>query len=298
MRLQQGRGSGPWWLTQSTGLAVLALVLVVAGATAAFSRGSTAAVPSPSPTAGAAAAAAAPTAAPTATSEPNRASCDQIRGTAYLSAAEQAWYQQNCSATPTAVASSSAGASTAAAAPARAAPAPAPAAPQAAAVSYAGPYVPAGGSVAGDRMVISRLGIDGYVSASYVGPDGQMGDPSGPWDILWYDFSGFTGLGGAPGAGGNAVFAGHVDYHPHIEAIFWTLRQAQPGDIIDYYKADGTHLQYQVQWNIDAAPDADFTDYVAQTGQDIMTIITCDGVFNPETRHYDHRSVVRAIRIS
>jgi len=283
-------------LTRSTGLAVLALVLVVAGATAAFSKGSTAAVPGPSPTA-VLQAAAATTAPPTATSEPNRADCAQIRGTAYLSAAEQTWYQQHCSATPTPVATSSGGASTAASAPVRPAPAAA-AAPQPAAVSYAGPYVPAGGSVAGDRMVISRLGIDGYISASYVGPDGQMGDPSGPWDILWYDFSGFTGLGGAPGAGGNAVFAGHVDYHPHIEAVFWTLRQARPGDIIDYYKADGTHLQYQVQWNIDAAPDADFTDYVAQTGQDIMTIITCDGVFNPETRHYDHRSVVRAVRIS
>jgi LPXTG-site transpeptidase (sortase) family protein len=148
-------------------------------------------------------------------------------------------------------------------------------------------------------MIINRLGIDGYVSASYVDPGvGQMGDPPGPYDILWYDFSGWDGIGGAPGAGGNAVFAGHVDYHPHIEAIFWTLRQAVPGDIIDYYKGTGEHLQYQVQWNIDENPDIDFTDYVAQTGQDIMTIITCDGVFNAATRHYDHRSVVRAIRIA
>ena len=27
-----------------------------------------------------------------------------------------------------------------------------------------------------------------------------------------------------------------------------------------------------------------------------LNLITCDGVFNPVTRHYDHRSVVRAVR--
>jgi LPXTG-site transpeptidase (sortase) family protein len=281
------------------GLAVIGLVLIVAGATVVFSKNSSGAnAPDSVPTLAVEVSAPLVTprpVAPSSTPEPNRADCDKIRGTAYQSDSEQAWFQQNCAAvTPTRASgtpSTTNSNTTAAAAPARPAAPPAPV--------NTGPAIAAGGSVNGDRMIINRLGIDGYISASFVDPNsGQMGDPSGPYDILWYDFSGFSGLGGAPGSGGNAVFAGHVDYHPHIEAIFWTLRQAVAGDIIDYYKLNGQHLQYQVQWNVDENPDIDFTDYVAQTGQDIMTIITCDGIFNPETRHYDHRSVVRAIRIS
>jgi LPXTG-site transpeptidase (sortase) family protein len=123
-----------------------------------------------------------------------------------------------------------------------------------------------------------------------------MGDPDGKDDIVWYDFSNFPGLGGYPGNGGNAVFAGHVDYHPHFLAVFWYLRDARAGDVIDYYTAAGKHLQYTVDWNKNAGPDDDFSVYVSQTGSDLMTIITCDGVFNPATGHYDFRSVVRAHR--
>ncbi|HEY7268193.1 MAG TPA: class F sortase [Dehalococcoidia bacterium] len=293
----QGFGTGgAWWQTRAMGLAVLGAVLVVAAGTVVASKGGSGAQTQAqvAPTLAQQVAAASPStpipASPT-QAPPNRANCDQIRGTPYQSDVEQAWFQQNCAvSTPTKTATGATSTQNAAS-PAPPPPPPAPA--------HTGPSIPGGGSVSGDEMVITRLGIDGYISSSYVDPgNGQMGDPGGPYDILWYDFSGFDGLGGAPGAGGNAVFAGHVDYHPHIEAIFWTLRQAAAGDIIDYYKANGQHLQYQVQWNIDAQPDADFTDYVAQTGQDIMTIITCDGVFNPDTRHYDHRSVVRAVRIS
>ncbi len=296
MKLQRFGKGGKWSQGRIVGFALLGFVLVVAASTVMFSKstsganGHAAAVPTLAVQVSAPQAT--PTkAAPSPTSEPNRADCGQIRGTAYQSNTEQEWFRVNCAG---ATATTPSGSSSAPVVTTRPVPAPT-AAP---APSYNGPTVAAGGSVSGDEMVISRLGIDGYVSASYVDSSGQMGDPSGPYDILWYDFSGFGGLGGAPGAGGNAVFAGHVDYHPHIEAIFWTLRQAQAGDIIDYYKLNGQHLQYQVQWNVDASPDADFTDYVAQNGQDIMTIITCDGVFNADTRHYDHRSVVRAIRIS
>jgi len=146
--------------------------------------------------------------------------------------------------------------------------------------------------------MLTRLGVDGPVHTSVVGGDGSMGNPDGKDDIVWYDFSAFPGLGGYPGMGGNAVFAGHVDYHPHYLAVFWYLRDAVPGDIIDYYTAGGAHLQYRVQWNINAAPDADFSQYVVQTGEDIMTLITCDGVFDPSTGHYDHRTVIRAKRVS
>jgi LPXTG-site transpeptidase (sortase) family protein len=205
----------------------------------------------------------------------NRQDCAQIVATSnFLSEAERAWFAENCSSSqPEAIAIP--------------APTPEPT-PTVIPGSAPGPV--------NDRMVIKRLGIDARVHTSYVGTSGQMGDPDGAYDVVWYDFSLYGGMGGYPGAGGNAVFAGHVDYHPNIQAVFWTLRSAKEGDVIDYYTAAGDHLVYTVAWRKDAGPEDDFSTFVSQTGQDVLTLITCDGVFNPATRHYDQRSVVRAIR--
>jgi LPXTG-site transpeptidase (sortase) family protein len=239
-------------------------------------------------------------ATPVAPSAPNRASCSLIQGSDYQSSTERDWYIGNCTGSAAVAAANTTGASantTASTAPASqprpASAAAAPASPAVAPGSYVSGKAP--GPVA-DRLTLTRLGVDGPVHTSVVGGDGQMGVPDGKDDIVWYDFSGFAGLGGYPGNGGNAVFAGHVDYHPHYLAVFWYLRQAVAGDVIDYYTAGGKHLQYTVDWNKNAGPDDDFSVYVGQTGSDIMTIITCDGVFNSATGHYDHRTVVRAHR--
>ncbi len=258
----QGSGSAP---TRGTSLQAIAA--------AETSQATTTAVASPTPLT-------------------NRKDCALVRGSGYLSLEERDWYLANCSGTP--MASSTAGTAAVSSSPvvSRVTAPPPPPAPSGPFVTGAAP-----GPVA-DRMVISRLGIDASVHASVVASDGVMGNPDGPYDIVWYDFSGLDGpgLGGYPGKGGNAVYAGHVDYHPHIEAVFWTLRNAKTNDVIDYYTYDGRHLVYTVQWVQEADPDADFSVYVGQTGQDVMTLITCDGIFDPVTRHYDHRSVVRALR--
>ena len=77
--------------------------------------------------------------------------------------------------------------------------------------SGSGPGAPTG---TGMSLVISSIGVNAPVYGRTVGTNGQMGNPSGAWDVIWYDFSqNWSGLGGFPGeAGANAVFAGHVDY--------------------------------------------------------------------------------------
>jgi LPXTG-site transpeptidase (sortase) family protein len=208
---------------------------------------------------------------------PNRANCDEIVAAAgFQSDTERDWFSQNCP-----------GSVPAANAPETPTPEPVPS------VIDGG----APGPVK-DRLVVSRLGIDAPVHISRVPANGQMGDPDGPYDVIWYDFSNFAGFGGYPGRGGNAVFAGHVDYHPNIQAVFWTLRSARAGDVIDYYTESGQHLQYTVEWTKNTGPNDDFATFVSQNGQDMITLITCDGVFNSVTRHYDQRSVVRAVRTS
>ena len=92
-----------------------------------------------------------------------------------------------------------------------------------------------------------------------VQPDGRdngvMGNPSGAWDVIWYDFSGFDpGAAGYPGEpGANAVFAGHVDYIHVGPAVFWSLRDLGPGAGITVNTPNGA-INYAVQWSRGQAP--------------------------------------------
>jgi sortase (surface protein transpeptidase) len=44
-------------------------------------------------------------------------------------------------------------------------------------------------------------------------------------------------------------------------------------------------------------PDADFSSYVAQTGEDVVTIVTCRARSIQRPTTSDHRLVVRGVRI-
>jgi LPXTG-site transpeptidase (sortase) family protein len=123
-----------------------------------------------------------------------------------------------------------------------------------------------------------------------------MGNPAGAWDVIWYDFSqNFPGLGGYPGTGySNAVFAGHVDYIRVGPAVFWSVRNLVPGDLIHVQSANGT-ITYSVQWSQWAGPNEDFTKFVSQTGGDAITLVTCIGGFS--AGHYSNRLIVRGTRV-
>ncbi len=219
--------------------------------------------------------------------EPDRTSCEAVRGTTYRSDAERTWFLANCRIAESAIA--------VAARPASAAPA-VPAA--AAASTAAAPAAPSGAYLSGssDRLVVSRLGINAPVNYRGVGGDGVMGNPAGAYDVVWYDFSSFGGLGGYPGSGGNAVFAGHVDYRGVGPAVFFRLRGVTEGDVIEYHRADGQVVRYSVIWFADVAPTEDFGGYVTAAAGDVITLITCNGEFDFAAREYSHRRVVRAAR--
>jgi LPXTG-site transpeptidase (sortase) family protein len=150
----------------------------------------------------------------------------------------------------------------------------------------------------GMRMKIPSIGVDAPVTTRVIGLDGVMGTPNGRFDAVWYDFANFPGMGGYPGGGGNAVFSGHVDYHPNFEAVFWDLHLLGPGDIVEVDLPDGTAIAYSVQWSRQIGPEDDFSTYATKTGQETITIITCQGTFNSTTHQYDHRLVVRGVRVS
>lgn len=159
------------------------------------------------------------------------------------------------------------------------------------------------------RFVIPSIGVDAPLTYREVPPSGVMPNPDGPDDIAYYDFSGFENLGGAPGLGGNAVFAGHVDsgtracdngtVPPPCKAVLWDLNNLSLGDIIEVH-ANGEVYKYEVTSN-EPVPaslnDGTWDRIVSSTAEESLTIITCGGDFNRETREYTNRQVVTAKRM-
>jgi len=150
----------------------------------------------------------------------------------------------------------------------------------------------------GLRLIIPKIGVNAEVNDRVIGPDGAMGIPNGKDDVVWYDFMNFAGLGGFPGiAGSNALFSGHVDYHPNYTAVFWDLRQLVPGDEIDVQLLDGSYVKYIVDWSAWIGDTDNFTQFAAKDGFDRLTIVTCIGSFDSSTRNYSNRLVLRATRV-
>lgn len=158
------------------------------------------------------------------------------------------------------------------------------------------------------RLRIPLLGVDGPVGASTVGESGVMSAPYNPVEVTWYDMRLWPGMGGAPGESGNAIFSGHVDYAAHIayadgvyyrgKGIFGSLELLSPGDIVEVVY-NGQVLKYAVAWQRDLSAIGD--DWAPIWSNDVavdsITLYTCGGDFDFQTRQYSHRVVVRAERM-
>jgi LPXTG-site transpeptidase (sortase) family protein len=147
-------------------------------------------------------------------------------------------------------------------------------------------------------MVIRRIGVDAPLAVAVVGANGDMPEPPNVTTVVWYDFSAWAGLGGTPGLGGNAVFAGdYVQPAPEPE-VFFRLSELAAGDTIELRLSDGRTLVYQVEFNkITPAANADFTTIVSATAHESMTLITAAGSASGGGTFSDRR-IVWARRIA
>jgi hypothetical protein len=159
------------------------------------------------------------------------------------------------------------------------------------------------------RLRIPVLGVDVAVSSKTVGFGSAMPDPVGPAHVVWYDLDEYQGMGGIPGQGGNAIFSGHVDYNAYVpytginyrgRGVFYDLDLLEEGDVIeiDY---QGETLRYYVTWKRHLSANSAETNWASiwrsTRNVDEITIYTCGGDFDPITKTYADRIVVRAERI-
>jgi LPXTG-site transpeptidase (sortase) family protein len=140
------------------------------------------------------------------------------------------------------------------------------------------------------HLVIPSLNLNAaWVPIGYLSDGLTMDSPAGPKDLGWYDFS------GQPGGPSNAVFSGHVDWYTGEPAIFASVHNMKPGDEIDVSRADGKLRTYKVvSADLYDFETTDATPIIAPTDVPTVTLITCEGTFNPVTHEYDKRLVVKA----
>ena len=144
-------------------------------------------------------------------------------------------------------------------------------------------------------VIIPDAEVDAPIEVSEI-VDGEMKAPSGPWVVGWYRESGRLG------EADNIVMAGHLDYWGVGKAVFYHIGALKKDAQIEIIADDDQHYRFTVEWvrtikTANAGPDA-IRQVVGKTADERLTLITCGGDFDKDTREYEERIVVRAIPIS
>lgn len=143
------------------------------------------------------------------------------------------------------------------------------------------------------RLVIPKAKVNHRFVVKGLTQRREMEDPGGKDDVAWYNFS------TPPGFGSNAVLSGHVDWYTGEAGVFWFLRNVKEGDEAEVYYSDGMVLKYRVvRTEVYETKDAPVAEITGPTVNDMLTLITCEGVFSRATRDYSQRRVVWAERIA
>ncbi len=146
------------------------------------------------------------------------------------------------------------------------------------------------------RLTIDRLGVDAPVDVYELDENGVPQVPvadDAAEVVAWYDFS------SKPGAGSNAVFAGHITWN-RAPAVFYDLDDLQEGDVVRLVSDDGREYTYEVFANFAVDPyDTESLKVMAPTETDTVTLITCGGTWVPDPSEqfggdYTTRTIVQA----
>jgi len=145
-----------------------------------------------------------------------------------------------------------------------------------------------GEGVAPAAVSVPAIGLDAPLIGLDIADDGAMEVPVDADDVGW-----FTG-GGRPGGRGPTVIAAHVD-SASGPAVFARLDELVVGDRVDVTTVDGDVVSYAVTEVVDV-PKAEFptTRVFGAQPTDQLRLITCGGVFDRGSGHYDQNRVVFA----
>jgi LPXTG-site transpeptidase (sortase) family protein len=155
------------------------------------------------------------------------------------------------------------------------------------------PLPPARAPFVPDQLVIDRLHVQAPIEVKGIDAHNVMEAPDRGTDVAWYRFT------ARPGAGTNAVFAGHREFgQAGSPAIFRHLDELVPGDRVEIVSPQRTEIVYGVTMTWDyGLRDIPMARVLATDRTDEVTLITSSGTY-ASGLGYDHRLVVRAVRVT
>ena len=138
------------------------------------------------------------------------------------------------------------------------------------------------------RLLIPTIGVDSRLQRLGRNADGSVEVP------LEWQVAGWFAQGPAPGERGPAVILGHVDSRTG-PAVFYHLRELQPGDAILVKQAQGRFSKFLV----DRVEQFDKNRFPTQavyfpTLKPVLRLITCGGDFDQSSGHYRDNVIVFA----
>lgn len=148
----------------------------------------------------------------------------------------------------------------------------------------------AGSSPTPVGLSISVIDVEAPIAPYGVDPDsGLMDVPDNVTDVAWYEH------GPSPGEPGSAVLAAHVDLRNQGPGVFFDIGDLEPGDLVEVSFDDGSQQSFEVTASatypkVELPLDAVFS----RSGPAVLTLVTCGGVFDPDSSRYDSNVVVYA----
>lgn len=135
---------------------------------------------------------------------------------------------------------------------------------------------------------IPAIGVNTHVIPLALNGDGTLQVPEDFAQAGWWM------RGSRPGEPGPAVIVGHFD-STSGPAVFYRLRELQPGDEIQIMDATEQAVRFKVEQLQQVPKDAFPTDVVyGRTPEPTLRLITCAGRFDQQTRQYQDNLIVFA----
>jgi LPXTG-site transpeptidase (sortase) family protein len=139
---------------------------------------------------------------------------------------------------------------------------------------------------------IPAIGVEAtsLVPLAIIPSTGELAAP------VQFDQTGWYAAGPVPGEPGPAVIAAHVDSRAGA-AVFFRLRELQPGDKVYVPRSDGTTVTFSVT-GVERYPKNAFPTQKVHgpTPDRALRLITCGGSFDYAKRSYRDNIVVYAVR--
>jgi hypothetical protein len=136
------------------------------------------------------------------------------------------------------------------------------------------------------KLVIRAIGVSTSVGKLGLQPDGEVMVPTTIHTVGWYID------GPSPGQEGSAVILGHVDSYKGV-GVFFNLKSLKAGDLISVTSSDGVATRFSVTRVVQYSKSA-FPDQLVygSHGTRSLQLVTCGGVFDHATGHYESNIVV------